>query len=90
MGIRIGAGGALKDLVYGDTNSDEWADFSYDVGTAIANEFELASGESVLYVTTTLFGTIAPDLALRGCEEVIGGDGDGTAFPTIASRGKET
>ncbi len=77
---RIGGGQSLGDVVFGDDSPidgfvDEGND--YDVGIALNNKFDLVAGESATYVTTTVFGTLAPVEASGGCREIVDIDDDG-------------
>jgi len=61
---RIIAGTDLDDTVKFDGgDADEFIDASsgYDVSMALRNTFSLGGGDSVVYVTKTIFGTGAPE-----------------------------
>lgn len=70
-------GNPLGNLVFNDgPDADEFIDTAYDVSLALSNEgFSLDSGESVVYVTKTVFGDGAPeDVEIDPpTEEVVGG-----------------
>ena len=60
---RIIAGTALDNMISGDTmGTDMFIDPPrYDVSLALRNIFSLGGGDSVVYVTKTIFGTGAPE-----------------------------
>lgn len=88
---RISADLPLGDVVYNDgIDPDEFVDagLDYDVGIALANQFSLAPGQSALYVTTTVFGSLPPDNVSQGCavraQAVADAGPDQTACPGAA------
>jgi Ca2+-binding RTX toxin-like protein len=58
-------GTALDDMIFNDTNNDQFIDTPYDVTLALNNTFSLAAGASVTYTTHTLFGSGTPDSAAQ-------------------------
>jgi hypothetical protein len=76
LGPAIVSGASLNDIVFGDSNADDFIDpIFYDVSIALRNEFSLGAGESVVYVTKTVFGNGAPqDVEVDPpTEEMVGG-----------------
>lgn len=70
-------GDPLSDLIFGDTDADQFINApGYDVSLALRNTFSLGAGESVVYVTKTIFGNGAPeDVEIDPpTEEVVGGN----------------
>ncbi len=66
----------LLDKVIGDTNADNFIDGAgYDVSLALRNEFSLGAGQSVVYVTKTVFGNGLPqDVEIDPpVDEMVGG-----------------
>jgi len=62
LGSGINAGNSLGDLIFNDIDADQFIDGTgYDVSLALRNEFSLVGGESVVYVTKTVFGSGAPE-----------------------------
>ncbi|MFB5630260.1 MAG: hypothetical protein ACE5RN_01575 [Nitrosopumilaceae archaeon] len=69
-------GNPLGNFVLNDLDADEFIDAAYDVSLALSNEgFSLGAGESVVYVTKTVFGDGSPeDVEIDPpTEEVVGG-----------------
>jgi len=63
-GLRTGiiAGTALDNTISGDGDADDFIDPPrYDVSMALRNTFSLGQGDTVVYVTKTIFGTGAPE-----------------------------
>jgi len=75
LGPAIVAGTPLGDIVFGDTNADKFIDGAgYDVSLALRNEFSLGAGQSVVYVTKTVFGNGLPqDVEIDPPIELVGG-----------------
>ncbi|MEA5616939.1 choice-of-anchor I family protein [Cronbergia sp. UHCC 0137] len=91
---RIFAGEALDDAIDADSgdpdvNDDGFVDegSGYDITLALRNSYTLAPGESTNYITTTSFGSAAPDTIDNSTTEFIGSESDdiqnGTGFSEI-------
>ncbi|MEZ2322181.1 MAG: DUF4347 domain-containing protein [Microcoleus sp.] len=64
LGTRIVSGNTLGDIINGDNDANQFIDAggAYDVTLGLRNTFSLAPGQSTNYATTTIFGTLAPNL----------------------------
>jgi hypothetical protein len=98
---RIDDGSNLSDDIYNDADDDGVIDAAYDVTMALRNSFSLGVGQSVVYVTRTIWGTdvrsvgesISQALAPPTVTEVTVSDSSSTAaaynFSTVVGSGQQ-